>query len=199
MAMKRIQFQPGLSLPTFIEQFGTEAPCAAALERARWPPGFRCPGGGQAGHYRLQGGTHNTFQCHTCRRQTSLTAGTLFQSAHLALTVWFLAIYLISQAKTGSYPTAGLLQQKLMQAMAERDAWYTLPDAVQVDDAYVGGELTGGTAGRGAENKVPFVPAVSVTAAGHPQYVKLAPARSPVAPVRLSPMGPAPTSVLGVA
>ena len=87
MAMKRIQFQPGLSLPTFIEQFGTEAPCAAALERARWPPGFRCPGGGQAGHYRLQGGTHNTFQCHTRRRQTSLTAGTLFQSAPLALTV----------------------------------------------------------------------------------------------------------------
>lgn len=186
MAMKRIQFQPGLSLPTFIEQFGTEAPCAAALERARWPPGFRCPGGGQAGHYRLQS-THNTFQCHTCRRQTSLMAGTLFQSAPLALMVWFLAIYLISQAKTGlsalalkrqlgvSYPTAGLLQQKLMQAMAERDAWYTLPDAVQVDDAYVGGELTGGTAGRGAENKVPFVPAVSVMAVGHPQYVKLAP------------------------
>lgn len=187
MAMHRIQFQPGLSLPAFVEQFGTEAQCAAALELARWPHGFRCPRCAQAGHYLLQGGTHKTFQCHTCRLQTSLTAGTLLQSTHLTLTVWFLAIYLISQAKTGlsalalkrqlgvSYPTAWLLQQKLMQAMAERDALYTLQGAVQVDDAYLGGELTGGTAGRGSENKVPFVAAVSVTAEGHPQYVKLAP------------------------
>ena len=187
MAMNRIQFQPGLSLLAFFEQFGTEAQCAAALEMARWPHGFRCPGCGQAGHYLLQGGTHKTFQCHTCRRQTSLTAGTLLQRTHLNLTVWFLAIYLISQAKTGlsalalkrqlgvSYPTAWLLQQKLMQAMAERDALYTLHGAVQVDDAYLGGELTGGTAGRGSENKVPLVAAVSVTAEGHPQYVKLTP------------------------
>lgn len=187
MAMNRIQFQPGLSLPQFTAQFGTEAQCAAALELARWPQGFRCPGCGQAGHYRLRGGTHKTFQCQTCRLQTSLTAGTLFQSTHLALTVWFLAIHLISQAKTGlsalalkrplgvSYPTAWLLQQKLMQTMAERDTQYTLGGTVQVDDAYLGGELTGGTAGRGSENKVPLVAAVSVTAEGHPRYVKLAP------------------------
>lgn len=187
MAMNRIQFQPGLSLPTFVAQFGTEAQCAAALESARWPQGFRCPGCGQAGHYLLQGGTHKIFQCQTCRHQTSLIAGTLFQSTHLALTVWFLAIYLISQAKTGlsalalkrqlgvSYPTAWLLQQKLMQTMAERDTPYTLGGTVQVDDAYLGGELTGGTAGRGSENKVPFVAAVSITAEGHPAYVKLAP------------------------
>ena len=187
MALNRIQFQPGLSLITFFEQFGTEAQCAAALELARWPQGFRCPGCGQAGHYLLRGGTHKTFQCHTCRLQTSLIAGTLFQSTHLKLTVWFLAIYLISQAKTGlsalalkrqlgvSYPTAWLLQQKLMQAMAERDTRYTLGGTVQVDDAYLGGELTGGTAGRGSENKVPFVAAVSLTAEGHPLYVKMAP------------------------
>jgi hypothetical protein len=187
MALNRIQFQPGLSLLRFTAQFGTEAQCAAALELARWPQGFRCPGCGQARHYLLRGGTHKIFQCQTCRHQTSLTAGTLFQSTHLALTVWYLAIYLISQAKTGlsalalkrqlgvSYPTAWLLQQKLMQTMAERDAPYLLGGNVQVDDAYLGGELTGGTAGRGSENKVPFVAAVSITAEGHPQYVKLAP------------------------
>jgi len=42
-----------------------------------------------------------TFQCKCCRLQTSLIAGTLFQSTRLALSIWFLAIYLISQAKTG--------------------------------------------------------------------------------------------------
>ena len=35
MAMNRIQFQQGLSLPAFLEQFGTEAQCEAALEKAR--------------------------------------------------------------------------------------------------------------------------------------------------------------------
>ena len=100
MAMNRIQFQPGLSLPAFHAQFGTEAQCAEALEVSRWPQGFRCPECGNADYYLLKGGKHKTFQCKCCRLQTSLIAGTLFQSTHLALSIWFLAIYLVSQAKT---------------------------------------------------------------------------------------------------
>jgi hypothetical protein len=119
--------------------------------------------------------------------QTSLIAGTLFQGTHLALSIWFLAIYLISQAKTGlsaldlkrqlgvSYPTAWLIQQKLMQAMVERDTQYTLNGDVQVDDAYLGGELVGDKVGRGSENKVPFVAAISLSAEGRPPYIKMAP------------------------
>jgi transposase-like protein len=123
MAMNRIQFQQGLSLPAFHAQFGTEEQCADALEASRWPQGFRCPECGNADYYLLKGGKHKTFQCKCCRLQTSLIAGTLFQSTHLALSIWFLAIYLVSQAKTGlsaldlkrqlgvSYPTAWLIQQ----------------------------------------------------------------------------------------
>ena len=96
------------------------------------------------------------------------------------LSIWFLAIYLLSQAKTGlsaldlkrqlgvSYPTAWLIQQKLMQAMVERDAQYTLSGDVHVDDAYLGGELAGGKAGRGSGNKVPLVAAISLSAEGRP-------------------------------
>ena len=36
-----------------------------------------------------------------CHRQTSLTAGTIFDSTKLLLTVWFLAIYLMTQDKKG--------------------------------------------------------------------------------------------------
>ncbi|MCG6860044.1 MAG: transposase, partial [Chromatiaceae bacterium] len=43
MAMNRIQFQPGMSVFEFFDQFGTEAQCEAALQRTRWPQGFRCP------------------------------------------------------------------------------------------------------------------------------------------------------------
>ena len=89
MATNRIQFQPGLSLPAFLEQFGTEAQCEAALEKERWPQGFRCPRCGQAEHCVLGSRGRKTFQCKECRLQTSLIVGTLFQSTHLALTVWF--------------------------------------------------------------------------------------------------------------
>jgi transposase-like protein len=185
MAMNRIQFQPGLSMPGFLKFFGTEVLCSAALEKARWPDGFRCPDCGGAAHCVLHTGSHKVFQCKACRHQTSLIAGTVFQGTKLPLRTWFLAIYLISQAKTGvssltlkrqlgvSYPTAWLVYHKLMQAMAAREARYTLRGEVQVDDAYLGGERTGGKAGRGSENKVAFVAAVSVNDAGHPLRIKL--------------------------
>jgi hypothetical protein len=187
MSMNRIQFQSGLSMLELLKQFGTEVQCEAALEKARWPQGFACPRCGNAGHSVLQVGSHKTFHCQASRRQASLIAGTLFQSTKLPLTVWFLAIYLISQAKTslsalalkrhlsGSYPTAWLIQHKFMQAMAERETNYTLCGQVQVDDAYLGGELSGGTVGRGSENKVPFVVAVSLDSEGPPMRVKLTP------------------------
>jgi hypothetical protein len=127
------------------------------------------------------------FQCQDCRHQTSLITGTLFQSTKLPLTIWFLATYLISQAKTGlsalalkrylgvSYPTAWLIQHKLMEAISDRETKYTLANHVQVDDAYFGGELSGGKAGRGSENKVPFVVALSLDDEGHPLRINLTP------------------------
>ena len=96
---------------------------------------------------------------------------------------------MVSQAKTGlsalalkrhlgvSYPTAWLVHHKLMQAMVEREAGHVLAGDVRVDDAYLGGALTGGTAGRGSENKVAFVAAVSLDVNGHPLRAKLTPLR----------------------
>jgi hypothetical protein len=175
-----------MSLFEFFQQFGSEAQCEAALERARWPQGFRCPRCGGAAHCVLRVRTRKTFQCNACHHLGSLIAGTLFEGTKLGLRIWFLAIYLISQAKTGhsalalkrdlgvSYPTAWLMHHKLMQAMVEREAGYQLYGSVQLDDAYLGGELNEGTPGRGSENKVPFVTAVSLDSEGHPLRAKLA-------------------------
>ena len=109
----------------------------------------------------------------------------LFAGSKLPLTTWFLAIYLISQVKTGlsalalkrqlgvSYPTAWLIHHKIMCAMAEREDAHQLTNVVQLDDAYLGGERTGGKVGRGSENKVPFVAAVSLNELGRPMHLKL--------------------------
>ncbi len=186
MAYNFIQFQQGMSLPEFLHCFGTEAACAEAVQRARWPNGFACPRCRGSAHCVLGAGSRRLFQCNACHHQASLIAGTVFASTKLPLTKWFLAIYLISQAKTGlsalalkrqigvSYPTAWLMHHKIMSVMAQRDATYRLSGTVQVDDAYLGGERAGGKPGRGSENKVPFVAAVSLNEQGNPLYAKVA-------------------------
>jgi hypothetical protein len=185
MSSHQIQFQPGMSIPEFLTHFGTEAQCADAIRRSRWPDGFRCPRCAGVQHYVVGQGARKLFQCGACRHQTSLTAGTLMEHTKLPLTTWFLAIHLISQAKTGisalalkrdlgvSYPTAWLLHHKINTAMAHQEAAHRLDGFVQLDDAYLGGERSGGKVGRGSENKVPFVAAVSLNAAGQPMRLKL--------------------------
>jgi hypothetical protein len=53
----------------------------------------------------------------------------------------------------------------------ERDR--RLEGIVQVDDAFLGGERTGGKRGRGSENKVPLIAAVQTTADGQAIYARL--------------------------
>jgi transposase-like protein len=187
MPMNRIQFQSGLSLAQFMEQFGTEEQCYAALEQARWPNGFCCPRCQGSGYSWMIRQGRPYYQCSACRKQTTLTCGTIFASTKLPLRRWFLAMHLLTQAKNNvsalelmrhlgvSYPTAWLLKHKLMQVMAERERHGVLHGRAEIDDAYLGGEHPGGRRGRGSENKVPFVVAVQTREQGHqPIYVSLA-------------------------
>ena len=187
MARNGIQFQKGLSLSEFQRLYGTEGPCEAALEKARWPDGFRCPRCGGHEHGLVYGRRLKRYQCRSCGHQATLTAGTIMQATKLPLTTWFQAFYLIGQAKTGisslelsrhlgvKYDTAWLLHNKVLRAMSEREDAYVLRGKIQMDDAYLGGELNGGKAGRGSENKIPIVAAVSLNEAGHPIHVKMTP------------------------
>ena len=101
MAFNRIQFQRGISLPEFMNSFGTEEQCAVAVNASRWPNGFRCPCCECAQHWVVGHGTHKLFQCQACRHQAPLTSGSIFERIKLPLRIWFLALYFISQAKTG--------------------------------------------------------------------------------------------------
>lgn len=185
MARNTIQFQKGLSLPKFLEKYGTESACRTALFKLRWPEGFRCPECGNDTSCELK--ARPLIQCHRCHHQTSLTARTLFENTKLPLTHWFLAIFLLTQSKTGisamalarhlgvSYNTAWLLKHKIMEAMRERDDSKPLTGSVQVDDAFWGGERRGGKRGRGAAGKTPFVAAVACSVDGRPLAMRMTP------------------------
>ncbi len=178
MAQNKVQYQRGLSMPEFFDAYGSVQQCEALVRGWRWPEGFICP--------RCQGGWHSEFrrhdrlyfQCCGCRYQCSLVSGTVFESSKLPLPTWFLAMHLMTQAKNNvsalelkrhlgvSYPTAWLLKHKLMQVMVDREQWRQLTGRVEIDDAYLGGEVQGAKAGRGSPNKVPFVAAVQTTESG---------------------------------
>jgi transposase-like protein len=174
----------GLSEAAFRERFGTEEACREALFAMRWREGLTCPTCGHRGFCALK--TRKVFQCNRCKKQLSLTAGTVFQDTKPPLTTWFLAIYQLTQAKGGissielarrlgvRRPTAWLVKHKLMRAMAAREAGKPkLAGRVEMDDAYLGGERSGGKRGRGAAGKTPIVAAVETTAERRPKRLRL--------------------------
>ena len=167
-------------------RYGTEAQCTEALAAHRWPMGFRCPVCGSAEHGRFERKGRAYWQCRDCRHQTTVMAGTIFAATKLPLTVWFLAMHLLTQAKNNvsalelmrhlgvCYRTAWLVKHKLLQVMVEREADRVLAGRVEIDDAYLGGECPG-RPGRGSENKIPFVIAVETNEQDHPLFIKLSP------------------------
>ena len=179
----KIQFQPGMSLPTFLQAYGSEEQCRQALFQACWPQGFVCSRCGHDSHCHLH--SRDLFQCNRCKQQTSLTHGTVFVDTKLPLHTWFLAIYLLTQHKNGisamalrrqlgvSYNTAWLVKHKLMQAMVERDAEHPLSGEIRLDDVYWGGERHGGGTGRGSPGKTPFVAALACSPEGHPIAMRM--------------------------
>lgn len=181
MARNRVQFQKGMSLAEFQAIYGAEEQCRQAVIAWRWPGGFECPHCGGRAHAIV--GRRRLFQCHACRTQTSVKAGTIFANSLLPLTKWFLAIYLLTQSKNSistlelsrqlgvKWDTAWLLRQKLIAAMADREVLRKLGGRVEMDDAVMGGEkseLEGGRRGRAGPNKTPFVVAVETTDDGRP-------------------------------
>jgi hypothetical protein len=183
MPKNQVQFQRGLSLREFMVKYATTEQCEQALIAWRWPRGFACPDCGHTGHCMLE--RRHLLQCHACRRQTSVTAGTIFAATKLPLEVWFLAMHLIGQSKNGisslelarqlgiSQNSAWLIKHKLMQTMLEREGATPLSGQVQIDDAYWGGRRRGYKRGRGTRGKTPFVAAVQLAPDGQPHRISL--------------------------
>lgn len=142
-------------LADFERRFATAEACHAYLVQLRWPEGFRCPKCGSTKAYAVG----PLFQCAACRRQTSVTAGTIFQDTRTPLPTWFRAMWWVASQKTGasalglqqmlgfgSYETAWTWLHKLRRAMV-RPGRDRLTGTVEVDEAFIGG-LEEGVRGR---------------------------------------------------
>ena len=137
----------------FRTRFATEEDCRNYMFTQRFPDGFVCPKCGCREYYDLK--TRHTCQCRQCRRQTSVTAGTVMHHTHLPLTVWFCAIYLCATDKRGisakglarqlglAYESAWYLLVRIRNAMRERDQHYMLEGIIEMDEAYLGAPKCG--------------------------------------------------------
>ena len=109
---------------------------------------FACPGCGHDRFWRL-GRKVLTLQCRACRRETSVTAGTVAHRSHLPLKVWFTAAWLVAthrngmsarqlwlQLGLGGYKSAWLLLRKLRAAMVDPER-EPLAGLVEVDETSI--------------------------------------------------------------
>lgn len=136
----------------FERRFSSDAACREYLASLRWPEGFVCNRCSGRSAWQTKRGL---WRCGDCRYDTSVTAGTVFQDSHLALMLWFRAMWYITSQKygasalgvqrmlgIGSYKSAWALMHKLRHAMV-RPGRQRLSGTVEVDEAYWGGEENG--------------------------------------------------------
>jgi len=147
-------------------RFTDENAAREHLEALRWPDGPTCPHCGSFAAKRLpaQRGRptkahpdgairDGIIQCNDCRKQYSVTVGTVFESSKIALNKWVLATYMLTSSKKGmsahqlhrmigvTYKTAWFMFHRIREAMREGELATPFGSgggAVEVDETYIG-------------------------------------------------------------
>jgi len=141
-----------MNLLDLIKEYGSEEKCRRVLEHLRWPNGPVCPRCASDKTSPIK--NRPRYDCDKCHYQFSVTVGTIFGDSHLPLTTWFLATYMMIEAKKGvsanqlkrtlavSYKTAWYLCHRIRGAMKEAGVT-RLGGIVEIDETYIGGKRRG--------------------------------------------------------
>ena len=133
--------------------FHDEAAAFAELEATLWPHGPVCPRcGGLDRITTVKGGRMGLRRCGPCKRQFTVTVGTVFESSHVPLNLWLQAVYLMCSSKKGisshqlmrtldvQYKTAWFMTHRIREAMTAG----SLPPfggegmTVEIDETFIG-------------------------------------------------------------
>ncbi len=160
-----------LNLAKLASQFSEPDAAAEYLEGIRWPDGVVCPKCGESERepYRLMGQSRRLWKCRACRKQFTVTVGTIFESSHIPLNKWLLAFYLLCSSKKGmsahqlhrsldvTYKTVWFMFHRIRHAMEQDGSGGPLGGVVEVDETYVGGKGRAHQKGRSTAQKSPVV------------------------------------------
>ena len=133
--------------------FHDETAAFERLEAILWPHGPVCPKcGGLDRITTVKGGRKGLRRCGPCKRQFTVTVGTVFESSHVALNLWLQAVYLMCSSKKGisshqlmrtldvTYKTAWFMTHRIREAMRSGN----LPpmggegETVEIDETFIG-------------------------------------------------------------
>lgn len=178
-----------MNLIDVAKQFGTPEACNDFLEKMRWPEGVECfhcdskrvskyvkQAGTRMRHSRKSGKLEEKavparilYVCLDCKKQFSVTEGTIFNDTHLPLEKWFHAVALMVNAKKGlsamqlqrdlstAYKTSWYLAHRIRKAMGliEQADDQPLSGTVEVDETFMGAKKYDKRRKRGPHQKEP--------------------------------------------
>lgn len=141
------------SILQFQKHFNTEEKCRKFLEQERWGGTPACCFCGSTNVTRIKEGKR--FQCNEkeCRKQFSVTVGTVAENTKISLTKWFLAMYILSNHSKGisslqlaswldiSQKSAWFLNHRVREMLADNDP-QLLTGVVEIDETWVGGKIS---------------------------------------------------------
>lgn len=161
------------NLTELLNKYNNEDKVRELLERLRWPEGLVCPHCESKEAYRLTPKPDSkrpvrkgVLKCKKCRKQFTVTVGTIFEGSHIKLTRWLMAIHLFCSSKKGisahqlhrmlgiTYKTAWFMAHRIRYATTQPLLKEKLKGIVEADETYIGGKGSK-KRGRGAEKKTP--------------------------------------------
>jgi transposase-like protein len=135
--------------------FTNEIAAREAIEAVLWPQGPVCPRCGsfdRIGKVSGKSARPGLYYCGECKRQFTVTVGTIFERSKVPLSKWWLAIHLMASSKKGmsahqlhrslgvTYQTAWFLEHRIREAMRSGSlAPMGGPGSiVEVDETFIG-------------------------------------------------------------
>lgn len=135
--------------------FHNEIAARERLEVLVWPNGPVCPRcSGQERITDVKGARAGLRRCGPCKREFTVTVGTIFERSKIPLNKWFQAAHLMASSKKGisahqlhrtlkvTYKTAWFMEHRLREAMRELHINLLGGEGmtVEFDETYVGGK-----------------------------------------------------------
>jgi transposase-like protein len=152
-----------LNLVTIAQKYSDNDKARELLESILWPNGVVCPHckntNEQKGIYTITPKTTSNrparkglYKCAACRKQFTVTVGTIFEDSHIPLGKWLMAIFLLCSSKKGmsahqlhrmldiTYKSAWFLAHRIRYAMGQGALAGLLKGTVEIDETFVGGK-----------------------------------------------------------
>lgn len=152
-----------LNLASLARDYSDENAARDLLEELRWPDGPVCPHCKNVSDkpiYKLNPSATSksparkgVYKCGACRKQFTVTVGTIFEDSHIPLSKWLMGLFILGSSKKAvsahqlhrmldiTYKSAWFMAHRLRFAMGpDKPLGKMLKGIVEVDEAFIGGK-----------------------------------------------------------